>query len=62
MIPELGCVALAVDLPEHGIAAGDVGAVVHVYESGKNFMVEFTKSLRLRIHQARSRHVSALAL
>jgi hypothetical protein len=42
MIAELGCVALAVDLPEHSLAAGDVGAVVHVYESGKNFMVEFT--------------------
>ena len=42
MIRELDSVALAVDLPEHGLAAGDVGAVVHVYESGKNFMVEFT--------------------
>lgn len=42
MICELDCVAFAVDLPEHGLAAGDVGAVVHVYEGGKNFMVEFT--------------------
>ena len=42
MIRELDSVALAVDLPEHGLAAGDVGAVAHVYESGKNFMVEFT--------------------
>ena len=42
MIRELDSIALAVDLPEHGLAAGDVGAVVHVYESGKNFMVEFT--------------------
>ena len=41
MIAELGCVALAFDLPEHGLAAGDVDAVVHVYESGKNFLVEF---------------------
>ncbi len=41
MIRELDSVALAVDLPEHGLAAGDVGAVVHVYEGGKNFMVEF---------------------
>ena len=42
MIAELDCVALTVDLPEHGLAAGDVGAVVHVYKGGKNFMVEFT--------------------
>jgi hypothetical protein len=42
MIRELDSVALAVDPPEHGLAAGEVGAVVHVYESGKNFMVEFT--------------------
>ena len=42
MIRELDSVALAVDLAEHGLAAGDVGAVVHVYEGGKNFTVEFT--------------------
>jgi hypothetical protein len=42
MISELDCIALTVDLPEHGLAAGDVGAVVHVYEGGKTFMVEFT--------------------
>ncbi|HEY3762493.1 MAG TPA: DUF4926 domain-containing protein [Verrucomicrobiae bacterium] len=42
MIAELDCVALTADLPEHGLAAGDVGAVVHVYNSGKSFMVEFT--------------------
>ena len=42
MIRELDSVALAVDLPEHGLAARDVGAVVHVYESGKNFLVELT--------------------
>ena len=34
--------ALAVNLPKHGLAAGDVGAVVHVYKGGKRFMVEFT--------------------
>jgi hypothetical protein len=42
MIAELDCVALTTDLPEHGLTAGDVGAVVHVYKGGKNFMVEFT--------------------
>jgi hypothetical protein len=42
MIAELDSVALTVDLPEHGLTAGDVGAVVHVYNGGKNFMVEFT--------------------
>jgi hypothetical protein len=42
MIAELDSVALTVNLPEHGLAAGDVGAVVHVYEGGAQFMVEFT--------------------
>jgi uncharacterized protein DUF4926 len=42
MIAELDCVALTVDLPEYGLAAGDVGAVVHAYKGGESFMVEFT--------------------
>jgi len=42
MIAELDCVALTVDLPEHGLTAGDVGAVMHVYKGDKSFMVEFT--------------------
>lgn len=42
MIAELDCVALTVNLPEHGLAAGDVGAVVHVYKGSKSFTVEFT--------------------
>ena len=42
MIKELDCVALKVALPEHGLAAGDVGAVVHVYGEGRGCMVEFT--------------------
>ena len=42
MIAELDSVALTVDLPKHGLAASDVGAVVHVYKGGKGFMAEFT--------------------
>jgi hypothetical protein len=42
MIKELDCVALTTDLPEHGLATGDVGAVVHVYEGGHSCQVEFT--------------------
>jgi hypothetical protein len=42
MIKELDCVALAADLPEHGLAAGDVGAVVHAHEGGHSYPVEFT--------------------
>ena len=42
MIAELDSVALTMNLPEHGLAAGDVGAVVHVYKAGQSFMVEFT--------------------
>lgn len=42
MIAELDCVALNVNLPEFGLVAGDVGAVVHVFEGGHAYMVEFT--------------------
>jgi hypothetical protein len=45
--------ALAADLPEPGLAVGDVGAVIHVFESGLNYRVEFTtptgNSPRLRL-------------
>lgn len=30
------------DRPEHGLVAGDVGAVVHVLKNGKGYVVEFT--------------------
>jgi hypothetical protein len=42
IIKELDCVALAADLPDHGLAVGDVGAVVHVFEGGHSHQVEFT--------------------
>ncbi|MEI6392787.1 MAG: DUF4926 domain-containing protein [Verrucomicrobiota bacterium] len=42
MIKELDCVALAADLPDYGLAVGDVGAVVHVYGGGHSYQVEFT--------------------
>ena len=41
MIKELDIVALAVDLPEHGLLAGDIGAEV-LEHSGKGYEVEFT--------------------
>jgi hypothetical protein len=34
-------VVLTRDLPEHGLRAGDVGAVVHAYAEGKAYEVEF---------------------
>ena len=42
MIKELDCVALAARLPEHGLAVGDSGGVVHVYEGGHSYQLEFT--------------------
>lgn len=42
MISELDCVALTANLPEHGLTAGDVGTVVHIYKGGESFTVEFT--------------------
>lgn len=40
-LAEHDVVVLTRDLPEHGLCAGDVGAVVHVYQDGKAFEVEF---------------------
>jgi hypothetical protein len=34
-------VALLVDLPDYALAAGDTGAVVHVYPQGNAYEVEF---------------------
>ncbi len=41
MIKELDSVVLTTDLPEHGLAKGDIGTVVLVHEGGKGCTVEF---------------------
>lgn len=41
MMNELDRVVLTVDLPELDLKAGDIGAIVFVYEKGKAFEVEF---------------------
>ena len=41
MINEHDSIRLAVDLPEHGLKAGDDGAVVHIFEPDTSFLVEF---------------------
>jgi hypothetical protein len=40
-IQELDIVTLKHDLPEHSLKEGDRGAVVHFYQDGKAFEVEF---------------------
>ncbi|HXA05638.1 MAG TPA: DUF4926 domain-containing protein [Bryobacteraceae bacterium] len=41
MIRELETVVLLHDVPQHDLKSGDVGAVVHLYDGGKAFEVEF---------------------
>jgi hypothetical protein len=41
MIQELDEVVLACDLPEPGLAKGDIGVVVLVHNKGEGFEVEF---------------------
>jgi hypothetical protein len=41
MIKEHDRVVLTASLPEHGLEPGDVGTVVHVYEDGLAYEVEF---------------------
>lgn len=38
---ELNTVVLERACPEHGLKKGDVGVIVHTYEGGKGFEVEF---------------------
>ena len=42
MIKELADVILNCDLPEHGLARGDIGTVVLVHKEDKGYEVEFT--------------------
>lgn len=35
-------VVLTRDVPEHGLAEGDVGTIVHAYKDGRAYEVEFT--------------------
>ena len=41
MVTEHSMVVLTRDVPESGLHAGDVGAVVHVYRQGAAYEVEF---------------------
>jgi len=41
MIKEHHRAVLTVDLPEHGLKASDVGTVVHVYNDGGAYEIEF---------------------
>lgn len=41
MIEELETVVLTRGVPESGLSEGDVGTVVHRYEDGKGYEVEF---------------------
>lgn len=41
MIKELDTVVLTHDIEEYGLKQNDVGAVVHCYEDGTTFEVEF---------------------
>jgi hypothetical protein len=41
MIQELESIVLTADLPEYGLAAGDIGTVVLVHGKGEGYEVEF---------------------
>jgi hypothetical protein len=41
MIPEHSLAVLLSDSPQHGLAPGDVGTVVHVHNGGEGHEVEF---------------------
>ncbi len=42
MIREHDTVVLACDLPEENLKEGDIGTVVHIYQDGAAYEVEFT--------------------
>ena len=41
MVRELDTVVLTHDIVEHGLKQGDLGAVVHCYQDGSTYEVEF---------------------
>ena len=41
MINEHDCVVLLEDIPDEGLAAGDVGTVVHIHGDNAGYEVEF---------------------
>jgi hypothetical protein len=41
MVREHDCIVLTQNLPEEGLRAGDVGTVVHIYQDGAAYEVEF---------------------
>ena len=41
MIKELDNIVLTVDLPQHGLTAGDIGSVVMVHTRNEGYEVEF---------------------
>ena len=41
MIKELDNIVLTVDLPQHGLTAGDIGSVVLVHAENEGYEVEF---------------------
>lgn len=43
MIEEHDSIVLTEDLPEEGLAKGDVGVVVHIHKGGEAYEVEFLR-------------------
>lgn len=41
MLTEHSIAVLKIDIPEHGLHAGDVGTFVHLYDNYKAYEVEF---------------------
>lgn len=41
MSKEHDCAVLTVDLPAEGLAAGDIGTIVHIHKGGEGYEVEF---------------------
>lgn len=39
---DLEAVRLVIDLPEHGLKGGEIGTVVHVFDTADAYLVEFT--------------------
>ena len=38
---DLECVQLSADLPDHGLKSGEVGTIVHVFDTADAYLVEF---------------------
>ena len=61
MMQELERVALTDDISEHGLKAGDIGMILHVYGEHKRYEVEFVTLQRFSCGSSYNQRINPLS-